>query len=28
MVVTKEEDGSVRTRSIMPVRFVPLTGDH
>src|SRR6056297_1482634 len=28
MVVTKEEDGSVRTRSVMPVLFVPLTGDH
>ncbi|MDZ7754772.1 MAG: protein-L-isoaspartate(D-aspartate) O-methyltransferase [Gammaproteobacteria bacterium] len=28
MVVTKEENGSVRTRSVLPVRFVPLTGDH
>ncbi len=28
MVVTKEEDGSVRTRSVLPVRFVPITGGH
>lgn len=25
MVVEKEEDGSIRQRSVMPVRFVPLT---
>ena len=26
MVVTKDEDGRVRTKSLYPVRFVPLTG--
>jgi protein-L-isoaspartate(D-aspartate) O-methyltransferase len=26
VVVTKEEDGRVRTRSVLPVRFVPMTG--
>jgi protein-L-isoaspartate(D-aspartate) O-methyltransferase len=28
VLVEKAEDGSVTTRSIMPVRFVPLTGEH
>ena len=28
VVVTKHEDGSVTTRQILPVRFVPLTGSH
>ena len=28
LLVTKDEKGRVRTRSILPVRFVPLTGDH
>jgi protein-L-isoaspartate(D-aspartate) O-methyltransferase len=26
MLVTKDEDGTVRTKSLYPVRFVPLTG--
>jgi protein-L-isoaspartate(D-aspartate) O-methyltransferase len=28
MVVEKQQDGSVTTRQILPVRFVPLTGGH
>ena len=28
MLVRKEQDGSVTTRQILPVRFVPLTGGH
>lgn len=28
MVVEKVEDGSIRTRKVLPVRFVPLTGGH
>ena len=28
MVVEKAADGSVTTRQILPVRFVPLTGEH
>lgn len=28
MLVTKDEDGVVMARQILPVRFVPLTGDH
>ena len=28
LVVEKAADGSVSSRSILPVRFVPLTGDH
>ncbi len=28
MLVEKEKDGSVTTRQILPVRFVPLTGGH
>jgi protein-L-isoaspartate(D-aspartate) O-methyltransferase len=28
LVVEKDEEGKVRTRQILPVRFVPLTGDH
>jgi protein-L-isoaspartate(D-aspartate) O-methyltransferase len=28
VLVTKTEDGRLTTRQILPVRFVPLTGDH
>ncbi len=28
MVVTRKEDGSLQTRAVLPVRFVPLTGSH
>ena len=28
LLVTKDTRGRVRTRSLLPVRFVPLTGDH
>jgi protein-L-isoaspartate(D-aspartate) O-methyltransferase len=28
ILVTKGENGSTRERSVLPVRFVPLTGDH
>jgi protein-L-isoaspartate(D-aspartate) O-methyltransferase len=28
LVVEKDEQGKVTTRQILPVRFVPLTGDH
>lgn len=28
VLVTKDEDGAVRTRTLLPVRFVPLTGGH
>ena len=28
MLITKDEDGEVHTRDVLPVRFVPLTGDH
>ena len=28
VLVTKDEDGEVHTRDVLPVRFVPLTGDH
>ncbi len=28
MLVEKDDDGRVRTRQILPVRFVPLTGGH
>ena len=28
VLVTKTDDGRVTTRQILPVRFVPLTGDH
>ncbi len=28
VLVTKGEDGEVSTRQVLPVRFVPLTGDH
>jgi protein-L-isoaspartate(D-aspartate) O-methyltransferase len=28
LLVTKDAQGRVRTRVILPVRFVPLTGDH
>ncbi len=28
VLVEKGQDGAVRTRQILPVRFVPLTGDH
>jgi protein-L-isoaspartate(D-aspartate) O-methyltransferase len=27
MLITKKEDGSVQTAQIMPVRFVPMTGE-
>ena len=26
MLVTKNEDGGIQTRQLLPVRFVPLTG--
>ena len=26
LLVTKDENGRVRTRQVLPVRFVPLTG--
>ena len=28
VLVTKDSAGSLTTRQILPVRFVPLTGDH
>jgi protein-L-isoaspartate(D-aspartate) O-methyltransferase len=28
LLVTKQDDGSITTRQILPVRFVPLTGKH
>ena len=28
MIVEKGRDGAVRTRQVLPVRFVPLTGEH
>ncbi len=28
LLITRDEDGQVRTRQVLPVRFVPLTGDH
>ncbi|MDH4284713.1 MAG: protein-L-isoaspartate O-methyltransferase, partial [Gallionellaceae bacterium] len=28
MLVEKRADGTVSTRQILPVRFVPLTGEH
>lgn len=28
LLVTKQEDGEIRTRQILPVAFVPLTGKH
>jgi protein-L-isoaspartate(D-aspartate) O-methyltransferase len=28
MIVDKQPDGSVVTRQVLPVRFVPLTGRH
>ena len=28
LLVIKNEDGTVTTRQVLPVRFVPLTGDH
>jgi protein-L-isoaspartate(D-aspartate) O-methyltransferase len=28
LVLEKQSDGSVKQRSLMPVRFVPLTGEH
>ena len=28
LLVTKDEDGHITTKQILPVRFVPLTGDH
>jgi len=26
-VVTKQADGSLHTRNVLPVRFVPITGE-
>ena len=28
LLVTKDADGKIRTRQVLPVRFVPLTGKH
>ena len=28
LLITKDNDGNLKTRQILPVRFVPLTGDH
>jgi len=28
MLVTKQQDGTIQTRHVLPVRFVPLTGKH
>jgi protein-L-isoaspartate(D-aspartate) O-methyltransferase len=28
VLVTKEKDGRVTTRQLLPVSFVPLTGEH
>ncbi|MGD8782916.1 MAG: protein-L-isoaspartate(D-aspartate) O-methyltransferase [Thioalkalispiraceae bacterium] len=28
LLVTKQEDGTIKTRQVVPVRFVPLTGKH
>jgi protein-L-isoaspartate(D-aspartate) O-methyltransferase len=28
LLVTKQKDGTIKTRQILPVRFVPLTGKH
>jgi protein-L-isoaspartate(D-aspartate) O-methyltransferase len=28
VLVTKDSAGAITTRKILPVRFVPLTGDH
>jgi len=28
VLVTKDSKGAITTRQILPVRFVPLTGDH
>lgn len=28
LLITKDTDGNLQTRQILPVRFVPLTGDH
>ena len=28
VLVTKDEAGDITTRQMLPVRFVPLTGDH
>jgi protein-L-isoaspartate(D-aspartate) O-methyltransferase len=28
LVVEKDDQGKVTTRQILPVRFVPLTGEH
>ena len=28
VLVTKDSDGDVNTRDVLPVMFVPLTGDH
>jgi protein-L-isoaspartate(D-aspartate) O-methyltransferase len=28
LLITKDKDGNLKTRQILPVRFVPLTGEH
>ena len=28
VLVAKDSEGGITTRQILPVRFVPLTGDH
>jgi len=28
VLITKDDEGDVRTRALIPVRFVPLTGEH
>jgi protein-L-isoaspartate(D-aspartate) O-methyltransferase len=28
VLVSKDADGAVATRDVLPVMFVPLTGDH
>jgi protein-L-isoaspartate(D-aspartate) O-methyltransferase len=28
LLVEKDQEGKLRTRQVLPVRFVPLTGEH
>ncbi len=28
VLVTKDDEGHVQTRQVLPVQFVPLTGEH
>jgi protein-L-isoaspartate(D-aspartate) O-methyltransferase len=28
ILITKNQDGKITTRQVLPVRFVPLTGKH